>query len=435
MKNKIFIALTCLTTVILGQGNSPFSQFGPGSTFGSHFNSNFSLAGIGASTASANQINGLNPASYSKIKFTTGEVGLFSSNNWYTLNGITDSKNHTSLSKFGMAFPLMKDWGFGFGLQPYSKLNYSFSVNDVLQDLSTVDYIYEGSGGLNTAFLGTGYSYKGFSLGVNGEFVFGRLNNITKVKYANSEFNSVRFQNFNNVAAFNWNTGVQYDFEVNEDVFGKFGATYQIESAMNTSAYTKANYFVVDQTTNTNNEEVEGEFHNSELIIDTENAPSEGTLVLPQRIQAGITIGKADAWTLSAEYSLQEWSKFSLNGQENTLVNEHFFMLGGSIIPNSQALGKENYWKSIEYNFGLKYGMSKIIYNDNQLPEYGINLGCRLPLKKFKYETEKFGSYINFSIGYLHRGNGSSSSINEDYLNLNIGVTLNDKWFIKRKFN
>ena len=42
---------------------------------------------------------------------------------------------------------------------------------------------------------------------------------------------------------------------------------------------------------------------------------------------------------------------------------------------------------------------------------------------------------INLSVGYMHRGNGANSTINEDYLNLNLSITLNDKWFIKRKFN
>jgi hypothetical protein len=83
----------------------------------------------------------------------------------------------------------------------------------------------------------------------------------------------------------------------------------------------------------------------------------------------------------------------------------------------------------------MKYGMSQVVMNNEQLPEYGITLGLSLPLKKFKYETEKFGSMLNLSMGYMHRGNGSATSINEDYVTLNVSVTLNDKWFIKRKFN
>jgi hypothetical protein len=57
-----------------------------------------------------------------------------------------------------------------------------------------------------------------------------------------------------------------------------------------------------------------------------------------------------------------------------------------------------------------------------------------MPLKKFKYQTETFGSSIYLSFGYLHRGN-SNINIQEDFLNINASVVFNDKWFVKRKFN
>ena len=435
MKNNLIAVFTVLTIGLMGQGNSPFSIQGPGDVFGSNFNNNFSLAGIGASTSYTNQVNPLNPASYSDIKFTIGEVGVFSSTNKYQLDGISDTKNHTDLSGFTLGFPLKNNWGMAFGINPYSKQNYSYYISEQLADLSTVQYVYEGNGGISNVFLGTGYKHKGISLGVNGTFLFGRLEQVSKVKYSNGEYKSVRFQDFSNVKGFGFNSGIQYETSLNEDLFVKLGATFTLQSDFNTSNYSKSNYFIVTETLNSNNETVTAEFHESEKISDTENAPSEGTLTLPQNIQSGITIGEKDHWTLSAEYARSEWENYALNSYSNELRNSQKFMLGGSIIPNIQALGRDNYWKTIKYNFGLKYGISEVVYNDTQLPEYGINLGLSLPLRKFKYETETFGSMINLSLGYMHRGNGSSSSINEDYINLNLSITLNDKWFIKRKFN
>jgi hypothetical protein len=435
MKNNLIAVFTILTIGLMGQGNSPFSIHGPGDVFGTNFNNNFSLAGIGASTSYTNQVNPLNPASYSDIKFTIGEVGVFSSTNKYQLNAVSDIKNHTNLSGFTLGFPLKNNWGMAFGINPYSKQNYNYFVSDQLADLSTVQYVYEGNGGISNVFLGTGYKYKGISLGVNGTFLFGRLEEISKVKYSNNEFKSVRFQDFSNVKGFGFNSGIQYETTLNEELFLKAGANFTLQSDFNTSNYTKSNYFIVTETLNTNNETITAEFHETDYITNTENVPSEGILILPQNMQAGFTVGEKDYWTLSAEFAFSEWENFSLNSSRNHLKNSQKFMLGGSIIPNIQALGKENYWKSIKYNFGLKYGLSEIVYNNDQLPEYGINLGLSLPLRKFKYETETFGSMVNLSVGYMHRGNGSSSSINEDYINLNLSITLNDKWFIKRKLN
>ncbi len=435
MKNNLIAVFTVLTIGLMGQGNSPFSMHGPGDVFGSNFNNNFSLAGIGASTSYTNQVNPLNPASYSDIKFTIGEVGVFSSTNKYQLNGISDTKNHTDLSGFTLGFPLKNNWGMAFGINPYSKQNYSYYISEQLSDLSNVQYVYEGNGGISNVFLGTGYKYKGISLGVNGTFLFGRLEQTSKVKYSNDEFKSVRFQDFSNVKGFGFNSGIQYETSLNEELFINLGASFTLQSDFNTSSYQKSNYFTVTEALNTNNETVIAEFHETETITDTENVPSEGTITLPQNLQAGATIGEKDHWTLSAEFAFAEWENFALNSSVNELKNSQKFMIGGSIIPNTQALGKVNYWKTVKYNFGLKYGSSKIVYNGTQLPEYGINLGLSLPLRKFKYETETFSSMINLSLGYMHRGNGSASSINEDYVNLNLSITLNDKWFIKRKFN
>ncbi len=433
MKNNLIAVFTVFTISLMGQGNSPFSINGPGDIFGTNFNNNFSQAGIGASTRYNNQINPLNPASYSAVRFTIGEIGVFSSTNTYQENGISDTKNHTNLSGFTLGFPLGNNWGMAMGINPYSKQNYSYFITD--PGITGVDYIYEANGGLSNVFLGTGYKYKGISLGVNGTFLFGRLEEVSKVKYSDDEFKSVRFQNFSNVKGFSWNTGIQYDIDLNEELFFTAGASYALQAKFNTSNHLKANYFSVADIENSNGDIVSAEFHETEHIIDEENTPTEGTLILPQNIQAGITIGEQDNWTLSLETAFSEWENYSLNSSKNTLKNSRKIILGGSIIPNIQALGKSNYWKSIKYNFGLKYGLSQVVHNNEQLPEYGINFGLNLPLKKFKYETETFGSMVNISIGYMHRGNNASTSINEDYINLNLSIILNDKWFIKRKFN
>ena len=72
-------------------------------------------------------------------------------------------------------------------------------------------------------------------------------------------------------------------------------------------------------------------------------------------------------------------------------------------------------------------------FNGEELSEFGINFGLGMPLKKFKYQTENFGSSVFLSFGYLNRSN-SNLGLNENYLNINASVILNDKWFIKRKF-
>jgi len=78
-------------------------------------------------------------------------------------------------------------------------------------------------------------------------------------------------------------------------------------------------------------------------------------------------------------------------------------------------------------------GNSGYFLNNSELQEFGINFAFGLPMKKFKYQTETFGSKVFLGFGYLNRSN-SDEGLYENYLNINASIILNDKWFIKRKF-
>ena len=435
MKIKLTtIILVCSHIMLVSQGNSPFSQFGPGDFYESNFQSNFAKSGIGASNYSSNTLNPLNPSSYSQLTLTTGEAGLYSSTNWVSTETKDDIINNTNLAVFGLGFPLGNNWGLALGLTPLSKQNYSNSFGDSLSDGSAVDYVYEGNGGLSEVFFGTGFEKNGFAFGVNGKYIFGRLNDISKVKYSSDEFKSVRFQNFSNVSGFSFNTGAQYKKSFNTNFYITYGVTYDLGSSLNTNNYLKANYFTSGEATKANGDLIDAEFHETEFIINTENEASKGILQMPSTLQSGVSIGKFEKWELSAEYKTRSLSNFSLNAATTQLGNSQGFIIGGNIIPNNKALGRSNYWKTINYNFGAKIGQTGIFIDNNELSEIGINIGLGMPLKKFKYQTETFGSSIYLSFGYLHRSN-NNVNIQENFLNINASVVFNDKWFVKRKFN
>lgn len=433
--SKLLIIFCAISEQVNAQGNSPFSQFGIGDIYNSNFQTNFSRGGTGASITSRNTINPLNPATYSQFTLTTGEAGIYSSQNYFNLDGVKSSQNNTNISAFALGFPLLEKMGLAFGLTPYSSQNYSTSYADTLSDGSEVNYIYEGEGNLTKAFLGFGMEKKGLSLGVSGHFIFGRLNDINKVKYSSSDYQNIQFQNFSEVRDFGISFGGQYKLEIAPKKYARFGVFYELGSKYSTKNYTKANYFSVGDATTSNNKVVEAEFHDySEYVINTEDNPEKDFIQLPSHLQSGISIGKENHWELSLEYRLKELTSLRTNGLNSGFNNAHNVLIGGKIVPNSKALGRENYWKTVTYNFGSNIGTAGITVDGATLLQYGMNFGFGLPLKKFKYQTTTFGSSIYLSLGYLRRIN-SDLKISEDFLNLNIGVVLNDKWFIKRKFD
>ncbi len=433
IKNILLYCLIGFSALTIAQGNSPFSQFGPGDFIQSNFQTNFSRGGSGASSFSPNRINLANPATFSQFTITTGETGIYSSTNFVNSNESNTYFNYSNLSGFALGFPIANKMGIAFGLAPITKQNYSYSFSSLLPDNTGVDYLYEGKGSLNKVFLGYGVEKNNLSFGVSGLYVFGRLNDIVKAVYETSTNQNIRFQEYNNVSGFGFNTGLQYRKELGTNNYINFGSFYELGNAYRTANYRTANYFVIGDFQNMNNKVVQSEFHEQNLVVDTRENPESGSITLPSVLQGGISYGKYDSWETTLEYQFRGLNQYELNGISDNLNNSNKIILSAKIVPNQKALGKENYWKTISYNFGIQAGNSGIVAQNEELSEIGINFGFGLPLKKFKYQTETFGSTVFLGFGYLNRSN-SNLGTNENFLNINASVILNDKWFIKRKF-
>ncbi len=148
-----------------------------------------------------------------------------------------------------------------------------------------------------------------------------------------------------------------------------------------------------------------------------------------------LALEKKGSYLIGLDYQNNAWDAFKFNSEPNTFKRSQKIILGCEFLPNEQAKGYENYFKSLIYRGGLNVGSSPIFINGEQLSEFGINFGMGFPLGKLKYESEKFGSYLFVSLGYDKLSGKNLNTINEDYFKINLSVVLNDKWFVKRKFD
>ena len=73
--------------------------------------------------------------------------------------------------------------------------------------------------------------------------------------------------------------------------------------------------------------------------------------------------------------------------------------------------------------------------NAENINDLSATIGVSFPLRKFKFERELFGSVINFGVQAGRRGAVNNGLVQDNYIKLNLGFTLNDKWYIKRKFD
>jgi hypothetical protein len=86
-----------------------------------------------------------------------------------------------------------------------------------------------------------------------------------------------------------------------------------------------------------------------------------------------------------------------------------------------------SYWKRIVYRTGFRSEDTGVLFNNQPLKETGISFGVSLPMAGY--------SNANIGLEFGKRGSKDNGLIEESYWNLIIGLSLNDIWFIKRKFN
>ena len=105
--------------------------------------------------------------------------------------------------------------------------------------------------------------------------------------------------------------------------------------------------------------------------------------------------------------------------------NAYQFSLGGFYIPNYSSI--TSYWKRIVFRMGFRHELTGVIVNNFGLKETGINFGFGLPLAGF--------SNANIGFEYGSRRGEDDNFFKENFWSFRIGFSLNDKWFIKRKYN
>lgn len=418
IKILVFILLSSMSSSLaqISSGTtSAYSRYGIGDLYSKGFVQNRSMGGIGIGIASPYSINIINPASYSSIKLTTFETAAFNNlvkTSTNTLEGITQS---ASVAYLAIAFPVTKRWGSSIGLVPYSSVGYDIFDEATFENIGDVEYFYEGSGGINQFYIGNALRiFKNFSLGFNASYLFGSINRVNRIEFPSSAntYNS-RTQNITSIGDFHFEGGLQFNQSIRQDISLTIGVVGSISSQIN-----------ADRTTII--ERYSG-IENFIFVKDTiQNMVEEGTLNLPQSLGIGFILKKNEKWLIGADYSVQDWSSFRAFEENDSLVNSTHASIGMQYIPDANSI--KNYFYQIQYRMGLFYNQTYLQLKNTSLHEYGISLGLGFPVRKAQ-------SVLSLGVEFGQRGTIENNLIREQYIKTTLGFTLNDKWFIKRKFD
>lgn len=431
------LLLICTTALSVKAQNtattsSPYSRYGLGDIVPQVLPQNIGMGGIGVATNRINgynNVNTLNPASYGLIGLTAIDIGVYGSFNTLDKTGQASQTNSNfRLNHIMFAIPVTKRSALSFGLMPYSQLGYSyrsispnFGTGDKA-DTNAVNYIYSGDGGLNKFHVGYGFGIgRHLFIGANAAYIFGNLKETQSTEMPTvSTFLNSRIEQSNSINGWTYDYGVQYVFDFSQRKHLTLGYSASANTRLNSvNSLIVSSYY---RNASNGNEGIA-----TDSLINRQQPSAK--IQLPMTNRFGISYQYEGKYLIGADYTMTDWSKLSIAGVNSGLQNSRTINVGGQFTPNINSLN--NYFASVDYRFGFVYDKTYMNINNTDIKRYAATFGLGLPLRANYTSIYK----INFAAELGRRGTLVNNLVRENYINLHLSFTLNDKWFQKYRFD
>ena len=431
------------------QENSPYSRYGIGDIVPNQNIVNRGMGGIAAGYTNPNigdqkyvtpaflfqSLNLVNPASLGGLNNTVLDVG--GEVDIRTLKSTSSPAKYTAtntlISYLQLGFPIgtakMKKkgtyWGLSFGLRPVSRIGYKIEKNERLQlpPLSdSLNTLYEGTGGLNQINIGTGVKIKNFSFGINTGYSFGTRDYSTKLTFIND---SVIYYKSNTEAQSRFgglflDLGVQYLIKLKTGILN-LGAYGNLQQNLKAKKNNIDETFAYDGTGGT-------------ISIDTVsyNSDVKGRVKIPATYGTGFTY-QNNHWLFGLDLEFSNWKAYRFYGQEDAVQNSWVIRGGVQYYPAKESSATSRYWNFVKYRAGFYYGPDYIKVSGSR-PSYAFTGGASFPLTDLKRLR---GEYVVLNTGFEFgsKGNKQTFSVKENITRINIGISMNARWFLKRSYD
>ncbi|SDS50430.1 hypothetical protein [Gramella sp. MAR_2010_147] len=412
---KRFIVIVALFLAFTAEAqenvSSPYSYYGIGLTNFKGTVENRSMGGLSIFNDSIH-MNIQNPASYGTLKRTNFTVGASHDRIKLETNDASDNAKISSLDYLALAFPVSDRVGVGFGVLPYTSVGYRILDTD-----EGSASLLNGRGGMNKVFLSAGVAVtEELSLGVDANYNFGNFQNSQSINREGLQYGTTDV-NRSDIKGFSFNFGANYQRDISEKyrlhVSGSYAPSINLDSENARAIST------VDFSLGT-----------GRVIEVRELDLADTQFENPSKLTIGAGIGEKNKWFAGAEYSNVGSSSyedsFRFRGDGGAYEDASQFSVGGFYVPKYNSF--TSYLERIVYRGGFRYDETGLMINNESIDEFGISFGLGLPVGL------DF-SNLNLGIELGQRGTKNSGLIQENFLRLSVGLSLNDKWFTKRKFN
>lgn len=415
-----FIALL-FTIKATGQAaRSPYTSFGIGEPYGNALINHQGMGGVGVSQPQFFFINNQNPALlvFNAVE-TVFQAGIVGERRTISGDTLSETSKGGNMNYLVTAFPIVPGkWTTSVGLMPYTSVNYRMQyIDDIIGSANKVSVTEQGSGGLTQLYWSNGVRLtKEISVGLKASYIFSSIVNIYKNQLIDSP------QPVNYLAA------VEEKSYVRDFTFGT-GISFSKDSLFSRQRYRVSFGAIYNFATDLNARKTDRLYRTTSIgdTTDVSVLPTstKGSYSIPSSYTIGLSLSRGLQWSLGSEFSYQNWSAFTnVNKQSGGLDQSWRIALGGEYTPDIFAA--ENYLKRLTYRAGISMEQNPFLVNNNPVKDIGINFGFSLPAGR---------SSLDLAFKYGKRGNKSENILEENYFKIYFGITFNDQWFIRRKFD
>lgn len=477
----ISLLLPLMATAQGPQGSgSPYSAFGFGDLAGSSQATLASMGGIGIAVADPFGVSRANPASYSNLNLAVFETGIVARSLRYETEAISSTGSSVRILGLSIGIPFGRGrWGLGLGLQPASTVGYELTEPAAVEG-GTASLLYTGTGGLNRAFLGLGYTLwqesdslnagGRLTIGANAEYLFGTIESTRKVYYpeGNGYYNSSITSSMV-VRSPMGTVGLQYADDIiglarakarmkqrkeelqardrhllnewlnagkkaeeykpvpmpkgdGEALRFRIGLSAELPASLKARHTSLASNFSLSST---------GVEYTRDTAVFIDGV--QGRLELPPELGIGLAIYNGH-WTVSVEHRRRDWASAEVNvegyEQRSTLVAGSSYAIGAMFRPAGEEGG--SFWQRTVYRAGFRYTDDYIAVKGTPLTQMGVSGGVSLPLM-----GSRTRSRLNIGAELGQRGTTSDGLLLEKYTNIYLGITItpefSEPWFKKRR--
>lgn len=434
------MAVTVLVSAQSGT-NSPYSQFGLGVQGDQTSGFNRGMNGLGLAFREGNEVNFINPASYSAVDSFTFvfDVGMTGQITNFSENGVKKNAKNADFEYAVASFRLRRHVGMSFGILPLTNVGYNYSSSGKLNSIGSTIYqnSFNGSGGLHQVYVGAGWEpFRGFSVGANVGYVWGEINrNIENAYYSNQSgtisvdgnINSLTKKYTASASSLRLNFGAQYEKKLGKESEFVVGATFSPSHSLGADS----------KCTVTSTNSSSGVTQSTDFTI-------EDALKMPAMFGGGVMYSHHGKLKMGVDYRLQQWSGVSFpeyqvnNNIASYVLNKDYFMdrhqvtIGGEYCKGATMRG---FFNRMRYRVGASYATPYYKINGHDGPkEISVSAGFGIPIVNGYIIRSGWANIpvLNISGQWVHQSAGNGM-LTENTFRINLGITFNERWFAKWK--